>query len=59
MSESKCRCINVPKGSSFVKDNYYEWSSIIDGFCVWDSEGNRWDFGTIAFYVHFQILKGY
>ncbi len=58
MSEGKCRCINVPKGSSFVKDNYYEWCACIDGYCVWDSEDNEWYFGEIGFYIHFQIIQG-
>lgn len=52
-----CRCINVPKAGLFVKNNYYKWTYLIDGYRVWDSEGNRWDLGEIAFYIHFQIIK--
>ena len=51
MGESKCRCINVPKSSSFVKDNYYEYWIDIHEMCfdgrmlgtVWGICGKQYD----------------
>lgn len=56
-SEGKCRCINVPKDSPFVKNNFYRWEYCIDGCVVYDYEGKEYYFGEIGFYIHFQIIK--
>jgi hypothetical protein len=53
------KCFNPPKGSSFVKDDVYEWTWCIDGVIVIDDAGTPIPFGEYEVFQFFSILSGW
>ena len=56
--EKRCRCINPPNNTPFVKNGVYKWVYIIDGYAAVHESGIMWGEGEINFLKHFQIVSG-
>ena len=54
-----CRCIDPPKGESFVKGEVYKWDYGLDALmCVYNRDGRCWPTNDIEFFWYFQIISG-
>ena len=58
--EKRCRCINPPNNTPFVKNGVNKWVYIIDGYAAVQvhESGIMWGEGEINFLKHFQIVSG-